>query len=231
MKEIPLTKGKVAIVDKEDFKYLSQFRWHISTNGYAVRTRNGENGRRHEVFMHREIIDCPKGKFIDHINRTKLDNRKCNLRVATSSQNGINRGLQPTNTSGYKGVSYHKKANKWQARLSIDGKLRHLGCYETKEEAAKAYNVKAEEVYGEFAFLNEVDHRDFKIKLRQKTSRYKGVCKVKKGNKWSANIVSKGEIIFLGNFDSEADAARMYNFWAIDLFGENAVLNKIQEVV
>lgn len=231
MKKIELSRGEFAIVDDGDYSYLSQFNWYITTKGYAVRKQNDGNGRRYEVFMHRELLDCPKGKFVDHINRNKIDNRRGNLRIATNRQNGINRGLFPNNTSGYKGVSFCRNSKKWVANLNSGGTMIHLGYYDNKEDAAKAYNLKAEELYGEFAFLNDVHHEGFKLSTKTKTSRYKGVSKTKGRNKWNVHLVADRKTINLGSFDDENDAARMYNFWATDLLGEKAKLNKIQEAV
>lgn len=89
--------------------------------------------------------------FIDHINNNPLDNRICNLREATTSQNGMNRGKPKNNTSGLKGVSWSLKSAKWRSKISCDGKLHLLGLFDTPEEAHKAYCKKAKELHGEFA--------------------------------------------------------------------------------
>lgn len=230
MKEIPLTRGMAALVDDDDFERLSKFNWHYTTKGYAVR-KSSVVGDLSQVFMHREILNCPKGKFVDHVNRNKLDNRKENLRIADAKQNGANRDLLSNNSSGYIGVSYNKKMKKWSASTRVNCKQKHLGFYETKEEAAKAYNVAVIAVHGEFASINDVDHTGFNINVKQKTSNYKGVSKSKGRDKWSVHICHNGKITGLGNFDNEHDAARMYNFWAVDLFGDDAKLNTIQEEV
>jgi len=93
---------------------------------------------------------------IDHINQVKYDNRRVNLRACTRSQNAVNRGIQSNNTSGYKGVFWHNKNKKWRATINHKGKLFSLGCFDDIKEAAKAWNVKALEIYGEFAVLNEI---------------------------------------------------------------------------
>jgi hypothetical protein len=230
VKEIPLTRGMFAIVDDDDFERLSKFNWHYTNKGYAVRKHN-EISNLAQVFMHRDILNCPKGKFVDHINRNKLDNRKENLRIADAKQNGANRDILSNNTSGYIGVSYCKRMRKWSASTRVNFKQKHLGYYDSKEDAAKAYNVAVLAVHGDFASLNDVDHEGFKLNVRKKTSVYKGVSKPKGRNKWSVHICNNGKIIGLGNFDNEHDAARMYNFWSVDLFGENAELNEINEEV
>jgi len=89
---------------------------------------------------------------IDHINRDPLDNRLANLRVATRSENNANTGLRRNNTSGFKGVSFHKKAGRWQARMTVNGRGRSLGLYATPEAAHAAYAAAAQTVHGEFAY-------------------------------------------------------------------------------
>jgi hypothetical protein len=133
MKKIKLTKGFEAIVDDEDFEYLSQWKWHISTNGYAMRKEHihiAKNKYGHKIFrMHRVINNTPDDLFTDHINRDKLDNRRVNLRTVNKSQNGLNVGVGSANTSGYKGVYWDKFNNKWRAEIKVLGKKKCLGRY------------------------------------------------------------------------------------------------------
>lgn len=147
MKEIVLTQGKVALVDDEDFERLSQWKWHFTKLGYAV--------RHHGVYMHREILGVPKGTYVDHVNGFRLDNRKANLRACTNSQNMRNRPKTVRNKSGYKGV-FVAQQGKWGACIQIDGRQKHLGFHDTREQAAEAYNKAALELHGEFAVLNQV---------------------------------------------------------------------------
>jgi hypothetical protein len=152
MKEIPLTKGKVALVDDSDYAALIGRRWQYHHEGYAVSTENYK-----QIRMHRVIMDhVPDGEIIDHINGNGLDNRRVNLRISDNSKNQANRGLLTNNTSGYKGVTYHKGKRKWMARLAHMGREFFLGYYSTKEDAAKAYNHKAVEIWGEHARLNDL---------------------------------------------------------------------------
>mgnify|MGYP001606453598 CR=1 FL=1 len=155
-KEIPLTQGKVALVDAEDYEYLNQFKWHAHKykNGGGYYVARGIKKNEKKVFMHQEVLKPPKGMYPDHINRDGLDNRRWNLRICTTSQNGINKGKQKNNTSGYKGVCWHKRDEKWQARIKVDKKPMYLGYFNTKEEAALAYNEAAKQYFGEFAKLN-----------------------------------------------------------------------------
>lgn len=152
MKKVPLTKGKFAIVDDGDFDYLSQWKWWINC-GYAVRAIT-KNGAKKYIFMHAVICNPPDGYSVDHINRDKLDNRRKNLRVCTTSQNACNIGLSKKNTSGYKGVTRFADKDKWGAQIVINQKHIFLGLFDTKEDAAKAYDDAAKKHHGIFAWLN-----------------------------------------------------------------------------
>jgi hypothetical protein len=145
-----LTQGKYAIVDNEDSKYLSQCNWHFNA-GYAVRQVKGD-----KVLMHRVVSTTPIGFSTDHINRNKLDNRRNNLRVCSHAQNTRNRGLSPTNTSGFKGVTWCKDSSKWRAHIKLNGKKLHLGLYKDSIDAAMAYDQAALELFGEFAKTNKM---------------------------------------------------------------------------
>lgn len=144
-KTIKLTKGKEAKVDSSDFAYLSQFSWQFSGH-YARRTDTGGK----TVYMHREILGNPESET-DHINNDGLDNRRSNLRLASRSENNRNRGLQKSNTSGYKGVVWHNQMKKWWARIQVDGKYLSLGLFKDKKEAADAYTAAALRYHREFA--------------------------------------------------------------------------------
>ena|SRR3990167_1332048 len=150
MKTIPLTQNKHAIVDDEDFGWLINYSWCYSGNGYSQGTVSGKR-----ISMHRLIMGAPKGKVIDHINYDTLDNRRSNLRICTYSQNIVN--SRPRSASGYKGVDFFKKLKKWRAKLKVDGATKHIGYFNSKEEAAKAYNEFAEKHYKDYAYLNEID--------------------------------------------------------------------------
>jgi len=150
MKCISLTRGKSAIVDDDDYDYLSQFKWYCSSDGYAQRMVR-ENGGRHTVRMHRVILNTPKGMDSDHINRNKLDNRRSNLRIATRSENQANKRNQINSTSGRKGVVWNRRARKWQVKIEFRGERIHLGYFDDIDDASNAYKVKAEELFGEFA--------------------------------------------------------------------------------
>lgn len=150
---IPLTQGKNAIVDFEDYeRIMAMGKWHYTHKGYASK-RKDMNGH---SFMHRVIMNAPKNAQVDHIWGNRLDNRKENLRICTNSQNQYNSRIQKNNKSGYKGVSWHKKNKKWKAKIQLSGRDIHLGYFICPIEAAKAYNKSAIENYGEFAWLNKI---------------------------------------------------------------------------
>lgn len=148
--DVELTQGKTAIIDNEDAERVMAHSWCFdASNGYPVSRINGTRVR-----LHRFIMEGCTSKYIDHINRNKLDNRKINLRPCTASQNVRNRGLNKNNTSGYKGVIRFKDG--WRAQISLRYKFYDLGIYATAEEAARVYNQKALEFYGEMIYLNKI---------------------------------------------------------------------------
>jgi hypothetical protein len=152
MKKIKLTRGRCALVDDQDFEYLNQWKWFYGNHGYAQR-RLGKRGRM--LGMHRVIMGEPKGFLVDHIDGDGLNNCRSNLRVATHAQNLCNRGKNSNNTSGFKGVNWHKNAKKWAAAIMVNRRSHHLGLFSDVQEAAKAYDIAALELHGEFARLND----------------------------------------------------------------------------
>ena len=146
---IHLTQGKIATIDAMDLFLVEGISWYFN-RGYA-RGNIYINGGQKCIKLHRLIMSAPDGMEVDHINLDKLDNRRCNLRLATAAQNQRNRPAYSTNTSGYKGVMWHKGANKWRARIVCGGKKHSLGLYESKELAYEAYCNAAKQMHGEFA--------------------------------------------------------------------------------
>lgn len=151
VKKIPLTKGQFALVDDEDFDELSKFKWCCANVGYAIRFRNIE-GKRKSIYMHRFLLSALPKQEVDHINHNKLDNRRSNIRLATSRQNKFNTKLRANNKSGFKGVSWVKRRRKWGVQVKIAvGKTKWVGYFDNKKEAHVAYCSAARELYGEFA--------------------------------------------------------------------------------
>lgn len=157
MKRIPLSgkngDGKFAIVDDEDFDIVSRISWYMNKYGYAVHTNHTPVKWEKRFWMHRFIMGTPDGMVTDHINHNKLDNRKSNLRICTTRENQWN-SVQKAGISGFRGVSMIGK--KWQARIHISKVSIYLGVYETKEEAAIAWNKASIMYRGKFAILNEI---------------------------------------------------------------------------
>jgi hypothetical protein len=158
MKTIPLTQGKVAIVDDEDFDRLSQFKWCAVKNRlkwYALRAVI-INDKQISIWMHREILNVPSGKQTDHKDGNGLNNQRRNLRICSRSQNMANaRKYSGTRISNkYKGASWQKNDRNWQAHICKNGKLIYLGHYNTEIEAALVYDKHARELFGEFAHTN-----------------------------------------------------------------------------
>ena len=148
---IPLTQGRSAIVDAEDFAWLSEWSWFFD-NGYAVRNHRS-NGRRFLLRMHRAILRAPDGQQVDHVNGDRLDNRQCNLRFCTPSQNAQNRVLRADSGYGFKGVG-RLWDHPYCARIVVHGKQLFLGSFDSPEDAARAYDVAAVEHFGAFARTN-----------------------------------------------------------------------------
>ena len=114
------------------------------------------DGKRKIQYLHRLVMDAPKKVQVDHIDGNKLDCRRTNLRLCTHAGNMRNCRMRKNNTSGRKGVSWHRKSGKWQAQIRVNGKLIHIGLFEFPDEAATAYDQAAMKLHGEFALTNEM---------------------------------------------------------------------------
>lgn len=154
MKRIDISTKKYpnifVLVDDANFEFLNQWKWFYVKNGYATRTIyigkvNGKY-KYERVYMHQLVNKTPKGFPTDHINRNTLDNRKKNLRTAYGSINQINCKKAKNNTSGYKGILWHKRDKKWMANIRVNCKLIHLGYFTDIEEAVSC-RKEAEKAY------------------------------------------------------------------------------------
>jgi len=154
---INLTQNKQAIVDDEDLERVSKFKWQYS-GGYAVSIvyagRVNGKTKNHNYKLARLIMDAPKGLVVDHIDGNPLNNRRSNLQLCTQGLNTAKKANQKNNTSGFRGVIWCKDRNKWCSRFYYQHKKWFLGYFDDIREAARAYDVKAHEVLGEFAVLN-----------------------------------------------------------------------------
>lgn len=153
---IPLTQGQVAIVDIEDYESLIKHTWYAlycpSSGTYYAERHAGKSGH---LGMHRAILNAPEGMDVDHADSNPLNNRKSNLRIATTAQNCGNRKLNKNNSSGYRGVTLLK--GRWQAKIQVRKNKIWLGFFPTAKDAAIAWNKAALEGYGEFAWLNKIE--------------------------------------------------------------------------
>lgn len=166
MAEIPLTKGRVAIVDDDCYEELAAFNWHFRSNGYAARHLPRNHYRRGVEYMHRRVLGGDS-EHIDHVNGDKLDNRRSNLRPATRRQNMANR-VQRRSKWGFAGVSYYASRGsprKWAAYTVMDGRKVRIGFFDSAVVAAHAYDDFMRVTLGEFATLNfpRTGERGFRI--------------------------------------------------------------------
>ncbi len=156
---IDLNQGQQTIIDDEDWDKVNHINWcadkdTANPGKYYVRGLNKATNKK--VRLHRYLSNAPKGMEVDHINGNTLDNRKCNLRICTKSQNQMNRGKTKKNKSGYKGVSWCTSCNGWKAYLWTGEKNLYLGLFSFKKEAALAYNRASIKHHGEFAYVNKI---------------------------------------------------------------------------
>jgi hypothetical protein len=149
MREIKLTQGKSTQVDNADFDWLDQYNWYaINHHGKFYAARYTKD--RGVIYMHREIMETPKGKMTDHWDGNTLNNQRDNLRDATNSQNQMNK--KHYGTFKYRGIG--KSGNKFKSQICLNGKSTYLGTFDTEEGAAHAYDEAAKRLFGDFANLN-----------------------------------------------------------------------------
>lgn len=257
MKEIPLTKGFVALVDDADYAALSKYKWSVVGPGYARRRGKKSDGEREGlcIYMHREIMGLGRGREIevDHIDRNKLNNQRSNLRTCTHSQNHCNIGARSRNTSGFKGVSFNKRKECWETRIRSGNLVKSFGGFKTPEEAYAKYCEEAARLHGEFANVGDhpssparreatrlkyagVQHSSRPPRSRKKpnaltrkmfvtnTSGYRGVSWHAPSGKWQSRITIDGKRKTLGSFETAEAAYAVYCSAAQKIYGEFANL-------
>jgi frataxin-like iron-binding protein CyaY len=204
-------------------------------NGYTMISLNHVKS----IYIHHLVAEAFLDKpntddrlIIDHINRDKSNNNASNLRWITQSLNLMNRSKSKKSplSSKYKGVCFKSDKQKWCAKITKDGQDIFLGYFDSEEEAAHFYNLKAKELFGAFALLNEVDY-DPEIHTTQKrklSSLFRGVHFAKSKNKWRARLVIDGQEMHIGNFNTEVEAAIAYNKKASEILGDKAKLNILE---
>lgn len=150
--------GNYALVDDADYEWLNKWKWHATKKRntlYAIRNMYFD-GKSHMVKMHRQVLGTTDPKIkVDHTNRNGLDNTRLNIRECTNQENTMN-SCKRKGTSKYKGVSFHRKANKWAAQIMHNGKYFHLGLFVQEDQAALAYNRAALDMFGKFSAPNIV---------------------------------------------------------------------------
>ena len=249
-RKLPLTQGKFALVDAEDYERLSRYNWCLGGPRHQCPARCGAGGGR--IYLARDIMKPAEGMVVMHHNYDTLDCRKANLLVVPCSQNIQHARLRKNKTSRFKGVWLGKTYKKWNARIAKDGKSYYLGYFDNETAAAKAYDAKALELYGDTAFLNLaannetaalIDHSMPQPETKPKTrktrarkhqhrrpnynarSRYKGVYWHKAHGKWCSAIKHQGKTLSLGYYESEIEAAKAYDRMVRKLRGTDAYVN------
>lgn len=211
---IPLTRGKVAKVDPEDFKWLSLYKWHcMASGGYAARRhRKRSEGDKKLVRMHNEIMQPPPGMEVDHKNGDPLDNRRSNLRICTRVENCRNGPRRRGSSSIYKGVGLGYKGY----RVFIKGPEGYLFLdgFESEIVAACAYDHYARKLHGEFARTNfpydaerdaEAQRAIASLRRRVKTSQHVGVTILHDGRA-TARVKTVSGWVHIGTFPTEHEA-------------------------
>ncbi len=162
---IPLTRGLSTVIDDDDWILVSGYRWQAVRRSFSgtecyVAQAHTPGNHSHSVLMHRVILGLTTtGKSgthpdVDHISMDTLDNRRVNLRAASRSQNKANQRAQNGNRTGYKGVSVMRRCARWRADIGYQGRVVYLGSFRSPEDAARAYDAKARELFGEYAHVN-----------------------------------------------------------------------------
>lgn len=158
----PLTHG-ICLVDEADLPLVAEWNWWSQLSAGVAYVRGyplGQWDSNASMYLHRCLHGLGRWREtrldVDHINRNPLDNRRCNLRVTTRSQNLANSGGRPTKSSRFRGVSWNAKKARWRAVIKVGGRFIDLGVFPCEEDAANAFNVAAKEAWGDYALLNEV---------------------------------------------------------------------------
>lgn len=157
---IELNNGYLCIIDSADIHKISEHKWSIFINkagNVYVMTHIYFGNKRKTIFMHRFLMNVFDRKIqIDHMNHNTLDNRKCNLRTCTNTENSRNKSKSKNNKTGYKGVHLFKENGRYMASIGFNKKQIYLGMYDNPVDAAIAYNNAALKYHGEFALLNTI---------------------------------------------------------------------------
>ncbi len=147
--------GQQFLFDKEYYDVVKQYCWRMNNMGYVVAS-DKPNGKKILYWLHHLVMNVSNDIIVDHIHgeASRYDNRKSNLRIATKSQNCMNRKKPSNNTSSVKGVRWHKATSKWQTSIGVNGKQIYLGVYSDFDEAVNARKEAEEKYFGEWSYEN-----------------------------------------------------------------------------
>lgn len=158
MKQVPLTKGLVALVDDEDYERVMRYKWcatRAHNTWYGMR-RIRIDGKRTTQMLHRFILNAPSGVEVDHKDFDGLNCTRRNIRIATHQQNNWNKRKRPNTSSRFIGVVFDRERKHWRAHIYLNGKRVWLGRFRDERQAAQARNAAALTYRGEFARLNDI---------------------------------------------------------------------------
>ena len=157
--KIQLTQNKYTIVDQIDFERVNQFKWYAlkdqQGNYRAVRNVGSGRGNQSLQYMSRFILNADTRKLVDHRDHNTLDNRRLNLRECSKIEN-VRNGKGYGKTSKFRGVCFVKSRQRWRASLTVNSKRIYVKFFKSEIAAANAYNLKALEIYGDFAYQNDI---------------------------------------------------------------------------
>lgn len=234
--KIPLQNGMFALVDEEDYENVNRYTWSISEKNTSFGVSSFIEGQ--TVLLQNFILEGAISRSYQtvFVDGDRLNFKKNNLKIEPIKIAAFRRRAQRNSSSKYKGVFWNTKAQKWQAGIKIDGKRKHLGFFKNEDQAGIAYNHAVIENFGEGYFLNEIgaDNRaehvgkinsesSLRRKEKKTSSKYRGVYK--HYTKWQAKIRINNNVIYLGTFLSEKEAAQAYDKKANELYNDKAILN------
>ncbi|ARF11595.1 HNH endonuclease [Klosneuvirus KNV1] len=215
--ELKLNNGTIVLISPDDYELVNKCTWHKNKGGYAQGDMDNKT-----ILMHRLIMNFPKGKIVDHINRNKLDNRKENLRVVDRFINSRNRNVSKSKIhSKYRGVFYHKKNNKYAARIIYNNKRMFIGNFNNEYDAATSFDMyiihnKIDEIELNFPEKrNDYINTQYISTNKQCSSKYIGVCFEKKKNKYFAKILHNKKQTCIKYSENEMDCAKAYDKYIV----------------
>lgn len=230
MRELTLSRGKVAQVSDSDYEKASKQKWSAlltkDEKWYAVCMMDGKY-----IYLHRYLMEAGPDEQVDHIDGSGLNCQRDNMRICNNRQNSMNQKAQARNNkiSKYKGVGRYRNSSTWRAYIFFEKQI-NLGNYKTEDEAGIAYNHAARECFKEFAFYNDIPGWEniFPVAMRLRstnTSGYIGVSWSKRHKKWEVHVRRGSVRVYCGLFDDPKEAALARDEQTRRLYGDKAKLN------